>query len=110
MTDLEYIGLAEQLLSAVEHGCDRINDATDADLDSQRSGGVVTIGFANRSQIVVNWQKPLHESWLAARSGGYHYRFDGQQWRDTKSGADFFTQLSEDASAQSGLELRFAVV
>ena len=108
MNDLEFIEQAEQLLAAVEQSCDRINDHTDADLDSLRSGGVLTISFANRSQIVVNWQKPLHEIWLAARSGGYHYRFDGKAWRDTKSSVDFFTQLSQDASAQSGLGLCFA--
>ena len=83
MTDLEFLDRAEQLLLAVEQGCDRINDATDADLDSQRSGGMVSISFANGSQIIINLQKPLHEVWLAAQSGGYHYRFDGQNLSGT---------------------------
>jgi CyaY protein len=43
-----------------------INDDTDADVDNQRTGGMVTLVFANRSQIVVNLQKPLHEVWMAA--------------------------------------------
>ena len=107
MTDLEFLDRAEQLLLAVEQGCDRINDATDADLDSQRSGGMVTISFVNRSQIVINLQTPLHEVWMAAQSGGYHYRFDGQQWMDTKGQGEFFGQLSTCASEQSGLSLRF---
>ena len=107
MTDLEFLDRAEQLLLAVEQGCDRINDATDADLDSQRSGGMVSISFANGSQIIINLQKPLHEVWLAAQSGGYHYRFDGQHWMDTKGDGEFFTALSRDASAQSGQALRF---
>ena len=66
MTDLEYMDRAEQLLKAVERSCDRINDDTDADVDNQRTGGMVTLVFANRSQIVVNLQKPLHEVWMAA--------------------------------------------
>lgn len=107
MTDLEFLDHAEQLLLAVEQGCDRINDDTDADLDSQRSGGMVTISFANRSQIVINLQRPLHEVWMAAQSGGYHYRFDGQRWMDTKGDGEFFAALSRDASAQSGLVLQF---
>jgi len=107
MTDLEFLDRAEQLLLAVEQGCDRINDDTDADLDSQRSGGMVTISFANRSQIVINLQRPLHEVWMAAQSGGYHYRFDGQRWMDTKGDGEFFAALSRDASAQSGLALQF---
>lgn len=107
MNDLEFMDLAEQLLLAVEQCCDRINDETDADLDSQRTGGMVTLTFSNRSQIIINLQKPLHEVWMAARSGGYHYRFDGQAWQDTKGGGEFFANLSRDASAQSGLALDF---
>ena len=108
MTDLEFLDRAEQLLLAVEQGCDRINDATDADLDSQRSGGMVSISFANGSQIIINLQKPLHEVWLAAQSGGYHYKFDGQCWRDTKTGNDFYADLTRDASAQSGMKLAYS--
>ena len=108
MTDLEFIDHAEQLLLAVERSCDRINDATDADVDAQRSGGMVTLTFPNRSQIVINLQKPLHEVWMAARSGGYHYRFDGQAWQDTKGAGEFFECLSRDAAAQAGLPLQFS--
>ncbi len=107
MTDLEFMDRAEKLLMAIEQRCDEINENTDADLDSQRSGGMVTITFANRSQIVINLQKPLHEVWMAAQSGGYHYKFDGSAWRDTKGGAEFFAELSRDASAQSGMSLTF---
>jgi CyaY protein len=107
MTDLEFMDRAEQLLLAVEQCCDRINDATDADVDSQRSGGMITLTFPNRTQIIINQQKPLHEIWMAAKSGGYHYRFDKSQWMDTKGAGEFFAHLSRDASAQSGLALHF---
>lgn len=107
MTDLEYLDRAEQLLLAVEQACDRLNDETDADIDAQRVGGMVTLVFANRSQIVINQQKPLHEIWMAAKAGGFHYKFDGQHWQDTKGGGEFFDNLSRFASAQSGLPLAF---
>ncbi len=107
MTDSEYMDRAEAALAAIEHGCDRINDATDADLDSQRVGGMITISFRNASQLVVNLQKPLQEIWLAARSGGYHYRYDGRAWIDTKSGRELFETLSIEASAQAGQALEF---
>ena len=68
MTDLEFLDRAEQLLLAVEQGCDRINEETDCDLDSQRSGGMVTIAFEGGSQIIVNLQKPLQEVWRPTRS------------------------------------------
>ena len=72
MTDLEYMDQAEALLARIEAGCDRINEQTDADIDNQRVGGMVTLTFANGTQIIVNTQKPLHEIWLAARAGGFH--------------------------------------
>ncbi|MCZ4312348.1 iron donor protein CyaY [Comamonadaceae bacterium G21597-S1] len=107
MTDSEFLDQAERVLDAIESGCDRINDATDADIDNQRVGGMVTLKFANGSEIVVNLQKPLHEIWLATRSGGYHYRFDAGQWLDTKGQGELFARLSEDASTQSGQSLVF---
>ena len=108
MTDLDYLNYAEKALAAVELACDRINDASDADIDNQRVGGMVTLVFANRSQIVINLQKPLHEVWLATRSGGYHYRHNGLAWMDTKGQGDFWVQLGQDASAQTGLPLSFS--
>jgi len=107
MTDLEYLDRAEALLASVEASCDRINERTDADVDNQRVGGMVTLTFADRSQVVVNLQKPLQEVWLAARSGGFHYRWDGACWRDTKAGSEFFADLSRHASAQAGVPLAF---
>ena len=108
MTDLEYLDRAETLLRQVEAQYDHLNDHSDADIDNQRSGGMLTLVFPDRSQIVVNLQKPLHEVWLAARGGGYHFRFVDGAWRDTKSGQEFFRQLSQSASEHAGLALRFA--
>lgn len=108
MTDTEFLDRAESLLKAVEAGCDRINDETEADIDSQRVGGMVTLVFSNKSQIVINLQKPLHEVWLAARSGGYHYKFSSNQWSDTKGQGEFFASLSRYASEQSDHPLVFA--
>jgi CyaY protein len=108
MTDTEFMDRAEAVLRAIEASCDRINETSDVDIDNQRVGGMVTLVFRDRSQIVVNLQKPLHEIWLAARSGGYHYKFDGRQWQDTKGQGEFFASLSRDASAQAGTALRFA--
>jgi CyaY protein len=107
MTDSEFMDVAERVLKGVETSCDRINDDSAADIDNQRSGGMVTLVFANRSQIVVNLQKPLHEIWLAAKCGGFHYQFDGNQWLDTKGQGEFFSSLSIYASAQAGQPLSF---
>lgn len=107
MTDLEFMDLAEALLRGVEAGCDRINDQTDVDIDNQRVGGMVTLSFSNGSQIVVNLQKPLHEVWMAARAGGFHYRYDDGRWMDTKGQGEFWASLSRYASEQAGAALEF---
>jgi CyaY protein len=108
MTELEYLDLAEAALQAVEMACDRINDDTDADIDNQRTGGMVTLTFDNRSQIIINLQKPLQEIWMAARAGGFHYKCVDGQWRDTKGAGEFFADLSRYASEQAGQPLRFS--
>jgi CyaY protein len=108
MTDLEYQDLAERALQAVETACDRINDETDADIDNQRTGGMVTLTFSNRSQIIINLQKPLQEIWMAAKAGGFHYKFsDDGRWADTKDSSEFFATLSRYASEQAGQPLVF---
>jgi CyaY protein len=109
MTDPEFLDRAESLLKAVEASCDRINDESDADVDNQRTGGMVTLTFANRSQIIINLQKPLHEVWVATKAGGFHYRWNAGQWQDTKGGGEFFQVLTENVSAQAGLALTFKV-
>ena len=107
MTDLEYQDAAESALKAVEKACDRLNDERDVDIDNQRTGGMVTLTFANRSQIVINLQKPLQEIWMAAKAGGFHYKFNSGQWTDTKDDSEFFANLSRYASEQSGQPLGF---
>ena len=108
MTDTEYLDRAEALLKAVELACDRINDDTDADIDNQRVGGMITLTFRNRSQIIINLQKPLQEVWLAAKAGGFHYRHDGTAWMDTKGHGEFFANLTRHASEQAGQPLSFS--
>jgi CyaY protein len=107
MTDSEFMDQAESLLQQLETACDRLNERSDIDIDNQRVGGMVTLTFPNRSQLIVNLQKPLHEVWLAAQSGGYHYRFDGAAWQDTKGQGEFWQQFTSDAQRQFGAPLNF---
>ena len=107
MTDLDYLNHAEKALAAIELACDRINDASDTDIDNQRTDGMVTLTFANRSQIIINLQKPLQEIWMAAKAGGFHYKFNSHQWLNTKDGSEFFSALTQYASEQSGQRVVF---
>ena len=89
----------------------KIEDAIEAcgvDIDCDSSGGILTLTFENRSKIIINTQPPLHELWLAARAGGFHYRWQDGRWLDTRDGSEFFAALSTHASAQGGRSLQFA--
>jgi iron donor protein CyaY len=70
-------------------------------------GLLVELEFPDGSKIVVNKQPPLHEIWLAARNGGFHFKLADGGWRDTRDGVEFFARLSEEASRQGGKTLRF---
>jgi CyaY protein len=107
MTDVEYMDLAEEALSAIETACDRLNGEADVDIDNQRTGGLLNLFLGEGGQVVVNLQKPLHEIWLAARRGGFHFKWNGEKWTDTKTGVELFALLSEVTSEQTGRTLVF---
>jgi len=107
MTDLEFMDAAEAVLRAVELNCDAHNEVGEVDIDNQRVGSMITLTFEDRSQVVINLQKPLHEIWLASREGGYHYRCIDGQWQDTKSGQEFFEDLSRALSVHARMPITF---
>jgi CyaY protein len=105
--DKQFHQMGSNLLGSIETALEAADDALDLDLDVERQGGnVINIRFKDRSVIVVNTQPPLHEIWVAAKSGGYHYRWAGTLamplWLDTKTGRELLSDLSEFASAQAG--------
>lgn len=108
MTDLEYHAKTSAVLAGVEADVDRWLQDDVVDIDTQRSGGLLELSFPNGSKIVLNTQPPLHEIWLAARSGGFHYKFVDGQWRDTRDGRELLEALSACASEQAGRALRFS--
>jgi CyaY protein len=78
-------------------------EACGADLDFELApGGVLEIEFADASKIVVNRHAVAREIWVAAKSGGFHFRWDGAGWRDTRDGAELMARLSALASQQAG--------
>jgi CyaY protein len=108
LTDAEYHRLAGATLSRIESTLDAWLQDDVIDIDAQRTGGLLEMSFPSGSKIVVNTQPPLHEIWLAARAGGYHFKHVDGQWRDTKDGVEFFARLSIEASTQAGKALQFS--
>ena len=106
LSDADYHRLAGEVLAAVEARVDHWLEQDLIDIDTQRTGGLLELTLPDSSKIVLNTQPPLHEIWLAARAGGYHFHHDGGRWLD-REGKEFFEVLSACASAQAGQALRF---
>ena len=104
MTEPEFLAECDRLLTAIEDAL----DACGADVQSGRSGPVLEIEFDDDSRLIVNGNAPVREIWVAARSGGFHFRHDGSVWRDTRGGDELFASLSRLVSAQSGQAVRLS--
>jgi CyaY protein len=110
LTDAGFYAIAEKTLKAIEISLEEAFQESDLDLDISRQGGnVVNIQFEDKSVIVVNTQSPLQEIWVAAKEGGFHYKWSGTLseplWLDTKTGAELFSELSRLASQQAKTNL-----
>lgn len=106
--EASYRAAADAALSRVEAMVDRWLQDDLIDIDSARTGGMLTLTLPDQTQLIINMQPPLHELWLAARSGGYHFKFAGDAgWTDTKDGREFFAVLSQCATEQAGQVLAF---
>jgi CyaY protein len=108
LTDDEYQRLTSHVLARVESTLDTWLQDDVIDIDAQRTGGLLELSLPGGSKIVINTQPPLHEIWLAARAGGYHFKHVEGRWLDTKDGVEFFERLSREASAQAGQPLTFS--
>ncbi len=95
MTESEFLARADAILDKIHEQADSWFEDLDIDLDASRSGQVLTIVFNQKTHVVVNSQAPLQEMWVAAPSGGFHYRFDDNHWVDTRDG----TRLEDNLSA-----------
>ena len=108
LSDAEYDARARAVLAAIEAQIDAWLQDDVVDIDGARTGGLLELTLPDRSKLIVNTQPPLHEIWLAARRGGFHFRHQAGRWIDTKSGEEFWSLLSACASEQVGRPLRFA--
>jgi CyaY protein len=107
LTDVEYDRRARATLATVEATVDRLLDDDVIDIDASRTGGLLELRFPAGGTIVINTQPPLHELWLAAPSGGYHFKLVDERWIDGRDGGEFFEVLSACASALGGKTVRF---
>jgi CyaY protein len=102
MNETDFHRAVDAVLARVERAAER-TESLDVDLE----GGILTLECADGTRIIVNRQTPNREIWVAARSGGFHFRFVDGEWRDTRSGEELFASLAAIVASQAGEKLAF---
>ena len=109
MTETEFLRLVDSTLSRIEDLFEEAGQRTDVDVECSRSGSLLEIEFLhNKSKIIINSQAAISELWVAARSGGFHYRHDGLHWHNTRDNSELMAALKQIALTQGGLEISLA--
>ena len=103
MDESEFEARAAAVLEAIERALEGAGVEADFEL---KGGGILEIEFDDDSKMIVNRHGAAREIWVAARSGGFHFRWDGAAWRDTRSGEELLAALSELLSRQLGRRVR----
>ena len=112
MNEAEFNQIVDELMFSIEESIDH----SGADLDYENSAGMLTITCeANGSQIILSRQPAMEEIWLAARSGGFHFRLQAEDgtgtgdvaWRNTVTAELLSTILAEACTVQSGERVSF---
>jgi CyaY protein len=103
MNEAEFQHAAIAILNRIEQAV----EACGADIEFENAGEILELEFTNRSKIIINKQAAARQIWVAAKSGGFHYRFDvsTQQWLNDQSGAELFDELSRLISEQAGTRI-----
>lgn len=109
--DSQFRELAGKVFLNIENALEDAFEKQDLDVDVERQGSsVLNIKFPNQTVIVVNMQTPLHELWVAAKEGGFHYSWSGTlakpMWLDTKTQEELYEALSRFITKQGGIALR----
>jgi CyaY protein len=104
MTETEFIKCADSVMKRIESAI----DASEADIDCEIiGGGVLELEFENGSKIIVNRQGATQEVWVAAKSGGFHFRWKDGEWRDTRDDSELFSALRKLVALQAGITITF---
>jgi CyaY protein len=104
-SEAEFDARAGEALASIEQQIDAAGVAADIEL---KPGGVLELEFEDGSKMIINRHAAARQIWVAARSGGFHFSWDGALWRDTRDGTELFAALSRLVSAQSGQPVALA--
>jgi len=90
MDEKEFATRAAQSLRKLD---DALRDLDGLDVDL--AGDILTIEFDDGAKFVANSHAAAQQIWLSANMQAWHFGWheNTQSWRDTRSGAELFTEL-----------------
>lgn len=98
MEESAFNALAEAELARIETAL----EACGADIDIEpKPGGILELEFDNGSKMIINRHTAAREIWVAAKSGGFHFRFQGESWVNTRDGRELWAMLADLVAAQA---------
>lgn len=107
MDEQEFMTAADAELARIEAALEAASDSGAADFDFElKPGGIIEIEFDNGSKVIVNRHAAAREIWLAAKSGGFHFRPEGGRWLGTRDGEELMVALSRVVSQQAGTSVK----
>lgn len=89
MNEREFATQAGEIMARIETLLEN-HDDVDFEL---AAGGILEIDTSRGERIIINRHTMAREIWVAARSGGFHFRWDGAEWRDTRDGSELLARL-----------------
>lgn len=108
MEEKEFAARCQQALSRIENAIEAAADQG-ADIDFEMQSGILEIECADCSKIIVSPHMIAQELWVAARSGGFHFRLDDNQgWVDTRTGESLDQRLTEILKQQGQVALKLS--
>ena len=104
MDEREFNAHADAMLARIEQALESCAVELDYEI---KPGGVIELEFepAGGSKIIINRHTAAREIWIAAKSGGFHFRLEAadlQRWVGTRDGVELLTHLSHCISEQAG--------
>lgn len=103
MNDTEFHQIVDVQMQTIEE----MIDDSEADIDYETSGNVMTLEFEDRSQIIINRQEPMKEVWLASKSGGFHFSYQNEQWICSKTGMELITMVKQECEKHADEEIEW---
>lgn len=106
MDESAFIAAADATLDKIGLALDAALETSDSDLDWSLRDGVLTIECDDGSRVIVNRHVPNREIWVAAKSGGFHFKAQQGRWRDSRGKEELGVTLARLLKAQARINVR----